>query len=211
MSVHRRSFKNKLSYIILVVIALLALLTAVFFTQLSRHISEISEFESRQQALDVINNAVNSELSGNNMCGVIEITKDESGRITAINSDTEQVNRLQNRLSEAVNESLSRLEGKEISVPIGTLSGINILTGRGADIPLRLHQIGAAKTELRSEMTDAGINQTKYRLFVTVTVEMTAILPAHSTDIAISSDYLIAETVIVGDIPKMYLDGSGKS
>ena len=59
MSVHKRSFKNRISYIILAVVIILALLTTVFFAQLSRHISEISEFESKQAALDVINAARN--------------------------------------------------------------------------------------------------------------------------------------------------------
>ena len=54
LSVHKRSFKNRISYIILAVVIILA--------QLSRHISEISEFESKQAALDVINAAINREL-----------------------------------------------------------------------------------------------------------------------------------------------------
>ena len=62
MSVHKRSFKNRISYIILAVVIILALLTTVFFAQLSRHISEISEFESKQAALDVINAAITESL-----------------------------------------------------------------------------------------------------------------------------------------------------
>lgn len=194
MSVHKRSFKNRISYIILAVVIILALLTTVFFAQLSRHISEISEFESKQAALDVINAAISRELEKLPQSSYIKISETD-GRITSINSDTN-----------AVNESLSQLEGTKLSVPIGTLSGINILTGRGFDIPLRLHQIGAAKTELKSDLTEAGINQTKYSLYLTVTIEMTAILPAHSTDIVVSYDYPVSETVIVGEIPDMYLD-----
>lgn len=207
MSVHKRSFKNRISYIILAVVIILALLTTVFFAQLSRHISEISEFESKQAALDVINAAINRELEKLPQSSYIKISETD-GRITSINSDTNAVNRLQSSVSKAVNESLSQLEGTKLSVPIpiGTLSGINILTGRGFDIPLRLHQIGAAKTELKSDLTEAGINQTKYSLYLTVTIEMTAILPAHSTDIVVSYDYPVSETVIVGEIPDMYLD-----
>ena len=197
MSVHKRSFKNRISYIIFAVVIILALLTTVFFAQLSRHISEISEFESKQAALDVINAAISRELEKLPQSSYIKISETD-GRITSINSDTN-----------AVNESLSQLEGTKLSVPIGTLSGINILTGRGFDIPLRLHQIGAAKTELKSNLTEAGINQTKYSLYLTVTIEMTAILPAHSTDIVVSYDYPVSETVIVGEIPDMYL-GKGK-
>ena len=177
----------------------------MFFAQLSRHISEISEFESKQAALDVINAAISRELEKLPQSSYIKISETD-GRITSINSDTNAVNRLQSSVSRAVNESLSQLEGTKLSVPIGTLSGINILTGRGFDIPLRLHQIGAAKTELKSDLTEAGINQTKYSLYFTVTIEMTAILPAHSTDIVVSYDYPVSETVIVGEIPDMYLD-----
>ena len=166
----------------------------MFFAQLSRHISEISEFESKQAALDVINAAISQELKKLPQSSYIKISETD-GRITSINSDTASVNRLQSSVSMAVNESLSQLEGT-----------INILTGRGFDIPLRLHQIGAAKTELKSDLTEAGINQTKYSLYLTVTIEMTAILPAHSTDIVVSYDYPVSETVIVGEIPDMYLD-----
>ena len=165
MSVHKRSFKNRISYILLAVVIILALLTTVFFAQLSRHISEISEFESKQAALDVINAAISREL-----------------------------------------EKLPQSSYIKISETDGRITSINILTGRGFDIPLRLHQIGAAKTELKSDLTEAGINQTKYSLYLTVTIEMTAILPAHSTDIVVSYDYPVSETVIVGEIPDMYLD-----
>ena len=153
MSVHKRSFKNRLSYILLTFIVVLALLTTVFFAQLSRHISEISEFESKQAALDVINAAISQELKKLPQSSYIKISETD-GRITSINSDTASVNRLQSSVSMAVNESLSQLEGTKL----------------------------------------------------TVTIEMTAILPAHSTDIVVSYDYPVSETVIVGEIPDMYLD-----
>ena len=154
----------------------------------------------------MINAAISRELEKLPQSSYIKISETD-GRITSNKQLLERaVDRLQSSVSRAVNESLSQLEGTKLSVAIGTLSGINILTGRGFDIPLRLHQIGAAKTELKSDLTEAGINQTKYSLYLTVTIEMTAILPAHSTDIVVSYDYPVSETVIVGEIPDMYLD-----
>lgn len=205
MSVHKRSVKNRLSYGILGLVAVIGILTAVFFAQLSRHINEISEFKGRETALDVINRAVSEQLELQSGQEYITICRDESGNISSVDSNTAAVNELNNKVSTAVNESLGKLESKDIKVPIGTLSGITFLTGRGADIPLRLHQIGAAKTELKSEFEDAGINQTRYRLYLTVTVELTAILPTHSTDISVTYDYMVSETIIVGKIPNMYL------
>ena len=80
MSVHKRSLKNRLSYILLTFIVVLALLTTVFFAQLSRHISEISEFESKQAALDVINAAINRELEKLPQSSYIKISETD-GRI----------------------------------------------------------------------------------------------------------------------------------
>ena len=84
-------------------------------------------------------------------------------------------------------------------------------SGRGPEISLKLHQVGAVDTEIHSEFISEGINQTKHRISVLVTVEISAILPLHSTDIKISDEFLVSETVIVGEIPNVYLDNQKKS
>ena len=70
---------------------------------------------------------------------------------------------------------------------------------------LRLHQVGAVDTEIHSEFIAQGINQTKHRISILVTAEVSAILPLHSTDIVISDEFLVSETIIVGEIPSVYL------
>ena len=116
MSVHKRSFKNRISYIILAVVIILALLTTVFFAQLSRHISEISEFESKQAALDVINAAISRELEKLPQSSYIKISETD-GRITSINSDTNAVNRLQSSVSRAVTKAFHSLRVQNSAYP----------------------------------------------------------------------------------------------
>ena len=205
MSVHKSSVKCKLSYILLSLILTAVFGIWIFFGQLSRHINEISEFEGKKAANDLISRTVDKVLKDNCSDNLAEIKTDENGRITSIGANSSAVNKILNDITTGVNDDLKNFESEQIKVPLGTLSGINYFTGRGFNVTLRLHQIGAVKTELKSEFVSAGINQTKYRLYGRVTVEMSAILPAHSTDITVSSDYLISETVIVGEIPKMYL------
>ena len=69
---------------------------------------------------------------------------------------------------------------------------------------MELYQVGSVDTEFKSEFISAGINQTKYKVYLTVKLEVSAILPASSTDIMIDEDYLISETIIVGDMPDIY-------
>ncbi|MBQ2581918.1 MAG: sporulation protein YunB, partial [Ruminococcus sp.] len=90
------------------------------------------------------------------------------------------------------------------NVPIGTLSGITFLAGRGFDLELKLHQLGSVSTRIRSEFDDCGINQSRYRVYINISVELSAVLPIRTTEITVESQYLLAEKVIVGDVPDAY-------
>ena len=92
MNVHKRSFQEQNSYI------MHWLFVDGIFAQLSRHISEISEFESKQAALDVIVRPQSRGLKKLPQSSYIKISETD-GRITSINSDTNAVNRLQSGVS----------------------------------------------------------------------------------------------------------------
>ena len=211
MSAHIISRKCRISYILLAIMVLLSVLAVVFFRQLSNHIKEISEFEGRKVCTDLISKAVSEQIEQAEQTAYVTVRRDESGMITSVSSNTNAVNSANQQITEAVNEQLKNHEHEEIEVPIGTLSGITFFTGRGANISLKLHQTGAVSTKMKSELTGAGVNQTRYRLYIEITVEMTAILPANSTDISVKSEYLVNETVIVGEVPEMCLSNIGKT
>jgi sporulation protein YunB len=147
----------------------------------------------------------------------LNIEYDSDGKISAISADTDKINALENNLKTEINESLSHIDDNEMSVPIGTLSGITYFSGRGAELKIRLHQVGAVDAYIVSEFTSAGINQTKHSLKIVVTTEISAILPGHSTDVKINDEYILGETVIVGELPQgftgttLYEDQSAQS
>lgn len=196
---------NKILHILLIIVILFCLILCLLHKQLSEHISEICEYKGRETANDIIAEAVNKQLTGSDQQQYITIIRDENEKIISIETNSNLINELQNNLRESINNELSEIDNNKMSIPIGTMSGITFLSGRGPDISLRLHQVGAADSEILSEFTSAGINQTKHRLVLKVTVELSAILPAHSTDITVENDYVISETVIVGDIPNGYI------
>lgn len=196
---------NKILHIILIVAVLLSIIICLFYKQLNKHMSKICEYKGRETANHIISEAINKQLTGSEKQNYINIERDEYGKIISIETDSKLINKLQTELKESINNNLIDIENNKISIPIGTMSGITFLSGRGPDINLRLHQIGAADSEILSEFISAGINQTKHRLVLRVTVELSAILPAHSTDITVKNDYVISETIIVGDIPNGYI------
>ena len=132
----------------------------------------------------------------------LQIEYTEDGGIAAITADTYRINALENSLRRQINEEFSHIEDNEMGVPLGTLSGITALSGRGAEVRIKLHQVGAVDVSLKSEFESAGINQTRHCLKVVVKSELSAILPGHSTDITAEDEYLISETVIAGELPQ---------
>lgn len=186
---------------ILCIAAAAGLICAVIYLQMVKHMKEICEYKGRQTANALVAQAVDDCLLGENG-DYLQIEYAEDGGIAAITADTYRINALENKLRRQINEEFSHIEDNEMGVPLGTLSGITALSGRGAEVRIKLHQVGAVDVSLKSEFESAGINQTRHCLKVVVKSELSAILPGHSTDITAEDEYLISETVIAGELPQ---------
>lgn len=102
--------------------------------------SEICEYKGRETANHLISEAINEQLTGSEQQSYINIERDEYGKIISIETDSKLINNLQTQLKETINNNLSNIENNKISIPIGTMSGVTFLSGRGPDINLRLHR-----------------------------------------------------------------------
>ncbi|MBQ8107334.1 MAG: sporulation protein YunB, partial [Ruminococcus sp.] len=132
------------------------------------------------------------------------LQRDDSGRITSAQLDPAAANKLKSCLEKNISLELEKLGEEGIDIPIGTLTGINYLSGKGGGVNIGIAQIGSASSELNSVFESAGINQTRLRLSVTVTVTISAILPTGSTKIRMKEEYLLCDSLIVGEVPEKY-------
>ena len=210
LSLKRRSKKCRASYILLAVLILLAAVTAVMVQELSEHFAEIAEFRSREAATDVMTAAVDETLS---LCGddtLYRINNDSSGRVISAQLNTAAANRLKNTLTREIELGLEEMGDEGVLIPLGTLLGIPVFSGRGTSLRLGVQQLGAVDSEFSSSIESAGINQTRLTVYVKVTAEIRIILPDGHKDISISEDYIINDSIIVGDIPQaIYGNGIG--
>ena len=204
MSAYRTSKKCRLSYIVLSILLALIVLIGYFCYQLSLHLDEVCRSESKLLAVEMINSAVEETLSADITGELIKETKDEKGNVVALSLDPVSTNKINNIVSQAVSRKIRENENKAFKVPIGTLSGIPFLNGRGFDLDLRLNQIGLVTTRIRSEFEACGINQTRYKVYIEINVELNAIMSVNNAKISVEHQYLIGEKVIVGDVPQSY-------
>ena len=151
---------------------------------------------------DAVSDAV---ASGQVDCSnLITFEKDSSGKVTALRSNMSEFNRLQSLISDTVLDRLSEMTSSDLSIPLGTLTGSNLLAGRGPHIRVRTQSVGTATAKLRNALTAAGINQTKHQVLLDVEVYVTVLLPGFATSVQVNNELCVAETVIVGNVPDTY-------
>ena len=148
-----------------------------------------------ESVLDVIEK---NDFSYDTLC---RVSYDENGDITSIIYDTVLLNQLISLLELTATESLSG-KGNTVSLPLGTLIGTEFLSGRGPDIPLQVSSLGFVQAEYRSDFSSAGVNQTRHRIIITMTATVNVYVPFYAADFTVTRDFLIAETILVGEVPE---------
>lgn len=134
----------------------------------------------------------------------VTFEKDATGRVTALRSNVAEVNRMQSAISEEILHRLSEVSTSELRIPVGTLTGSALLSGRGPSITVRMQAVGSASAVFRNEFSAAGINQTRHQILLEVDVYMSILLPGIRTSTVVANEIAVAETVIVGSVPESY-------
>ena len=156
------------------------------------------------QALDM---AISEEIGAQEILyeDLVTVERDASGAITALTSDMGALNQLRTGILEMVLPAVEALDPSGLSIPVGSLTGISLFSGRGASLPVEVEAVGSAHGTFHSRFTSAGINQTRHQILLEVTVSLEILLPGEALPAEVSAQVPVAETVIVGRVPDTYL------
>ena len=150
--------------------------------------------------------AVNRAISGVVKVGtyreLVNIQYDSLGKITSVSTNMMQMNGLSSDIANLSQNFLELFASQGISVPLGTFSGMPILTGKGPGVNLRVVPIGAVTCSFNSEFIGAGINQTLHRITLKVKSVVNLIMPLGSHHVTAEVDVLLCDNVIVGEVPE---------
>ena len=130
---------------------------------------------------------------------LISMEKDSTGRVTALTSNMAELNRLRTSILSAVVTAVDTLDQEQLAIPVGNLTGINFLSGRGISLPVEVVAVGSAQFDY------AGINQTRHQILLNVSVAVDILLPGDTLRTEVTAQVPVAETVIVGAVPDTYL------
>ena len=130
---------------------------------------------------------------------LVSYEKDNEGRITMVRSNMAAFNRLQSQILDLILSRIDQVSARELSIPVGSLTGSPLLAGRGPRISVRMESVGSSSARFENQFESAGINQTKHRIVLRIDVYVSILLPGYSTVTQVTNEITVAETVIVGE------------
>ena len=205
--VRRKSNIIRTYVVISIVLIILLILFYFFEKRLRMGLNQISEYRVKSIITRVVSNAVSDNFPEDiDYSDIVSISKDGNGNITSIQTDIAKLNRIFANASMSVQNQLSDLSDKKISIPLGAVLGETIFAARGPDINIRIIPVGSVETDFKSEFSSAGINQTKHRIYILFKTEMGVAIPFVEKKTIVTTSLPIAETVIVGDVPDFYIN-----
>ena len=206
--------RNRLRQIfrfICLVVVICVVLFAIFRIRYRDVIRTLSQTQVRNSTSDLINDAIDRQIETGNIQydRIVYFEKDLEGRITALKTNMSEVNRLKTDILNIINDEILALDTSDIGIPLGSLFFPELLSGRGPVIPVSIISIRNSDASFESHFTEAGINQTLQQLTMTVSVDV-AILVLGATELfTVSSQVVVAETIIVGQVPDTFFQTGG--
>ncbi len=174
-------------------------------------VRELAETQVKNTTSDLTNDAIAKQIAD----GIIQydrivyFEKDLDGRITALKTNMSEVNRLKTDILNIINDEILALDTSDIGIPLGSLFLPELLSGKGPAIPVHILSIRNSDASFSSAFSQAGINQTLHQLTMLVSVDVAVLVLGQTSNFTITSEVVVAETVIVGDVPNTFLQTGG--
>lgn len=201
--------KTKVKAVICALLVFLILTLVYYFAVVCPAVVALSQEKIRSIATQTISEVVGEVLTNGNYTydELVEVTYSSENKISQISTNSTQVNLLVREVTAKVQERFDQLDSAQVVVNLGSFTGIPFLFGYGPEITLNLVPIGTVQTNFETKFLSAGINQTLHSLYFDVNAILGLILPGSTQNFDTNLQVLICESVIVGEIPSIYLQG----
>ena len=171
----------------------------------------LAETQVRNTTSDLINDSIDQQIENNNIQydRIVYFEKDLDGRITALKTNMSEVNRLKTDILNLINDEILAIDTADLGIPIGSLILPEILSGKGPEIPVKILSIRNSDASFTSSFTEAGINQTLQQINMLVSVDVAVLVLGRTNYFTVTSQVVVAETIIVGQVPETFLQTGG--
>ncbi len=160
---------------------------------------QISGIRTRGEVQSLILQIAGEEIGGNyrDYCRAVY---NADGSVSAVSVDASAVNDVSARVVERLESEFNRF-GVTSELPVGDLILSTFFSGRGPLLNVHSTVYGAVSGEIKSTLTDAGINQTLHKLELEIRVSLTVVCMGKEERFEVVSLLPLAEALVVGGTP----------
>ena len=206
-----RKTLRKMTILCAVLLILFLALFLLFRSNYRTVIQDLAKTQVMNTTSDLTNDAISRQIAEGTIAydRIIYFEKDLDGRITALKTNMSEVNRLKTEILAIINDEILELDTSKLGIPLGSLFLPEILSGKGPSIPVSILAIRNSDANFVSHFSQAGINQTLHQVTMHVSIDVAVLILGETTSFTLTSEVVVAETVIVGEVPTTYLQTGG--
>lgn len=206
---NKRNFKSKKILKLLFVILILFIIFCTVVRAVTPVFNRLCAEKAKSIATIITNDETTNAINDYKYSDFIIIHKDENGKILMIESNMKNINIVISDVANRIQTNIDNTKEEDVHISLGSFTGVSVLAGRGYKIPIRISTIGNVKTNVRSEFISKGINQTLHRLYLDIQCEISILTPFDTINESIMNQLILAENIIVGEIPETYYNLEG--
>ena len=213
---------------LLITFILLIIFTFIILVFLSNKVMPFymnySEAEMKRVVTTVINKSVTEEVTNQLEVDSLFVLKKENDNTIIVDFDPVIVNRVMSKISDVVYNNLKLISKKDkltlekynldesyFYIPSGIIFNTTMLNNIGPRIPINLEIISSVNLNLKTEVTEYGINNSLIEVYINVIVDVKMILPMYANTMQIVVVVPLAVKLIQGEVPKYYQRGYASS
>jgi sporulation protein YunB len=183
----------------------------IFRQRYQEAILHLAQTQVKNTTSDLINDAIDEQIEQGTIHydRIVYFEKDLDGRITALKTNMSEVNRLKTAILNLINDEILAVDTAELGVPVGSLIFPELFSGKGPGIPVQILAIRNSDASFHSNFSEAGINQTLQQITMEVSIDVSVLVLGKTDSFTVSSQVVVAETIIVGDVPNTFLHTGG--
>ncbi len=202
----RSKLKRKIRKYIIVFILITAAVVAFFEYQAVPFQEKYIRTQARIISSRAVSDAVEEVISSfdYSYSDLSKVNYSEDGSVVSITTDSKNINLLKTEINKAVQQEIETVTDADVSVHIGAFTELSLLSSVGPKVTFDFTFIGSFNSEIVSTFESAGLNQTVHRLRYVVNANLITLSPDFSDGIEYTTDFEIAQSVIVGEIPSAY-------
>lgn len=194
---------------ILVLISLIVLVICAFIfieNTMKSTLSATAEIKSKEIMEQIINDAVYemTRREDGTELEIIHTNEDAEGDLQLVTLNTSLLNKIGTEIAKRVNNDIYYNETEQIRMSLGSLMGSKLLSQTGPYFTFDIVPVAVINVGYKTEFESTGINQSKYKVYLDVKTETRLLVPFMSEKFEAVNTVLIAEAVIVGEVPETY-------